>query len=62
MSNDLTYSEAFAALEKLVIQIEDDNIQLDALAGKVAEANELIKYCEAKLRGIDADVILQTKS
>ena len=46
----------FSSLEKLVEQIEDENIQLDTLAEKVKEANELIKYCETKLRTITEDI------
>ena len=56
MNNNLTYNEAFNELEKLVAEIEDDNIQLDELAGKVVQANELIKYCDAKLRTIEGDI------
>ena len=56
MKNNLTFDKAFAELEKLVEQIEDENIQLDTLAEKVKEANELIKYCETKLRSIATDI------
>ncbi len=56
MTTNLSYSEAFASLEKIVEQIEDDSIQLDTLAEKVKQANELIQYCEAKLRSIETEV------
>jgi exodeoxyribonuclease VII small subunit len=56
MNKALNYNDAFTALEKLVAEIEDDGIQLDELAGKVVQANELIKYCDEKLRGIEADI------
>lgn len=56
MKTDLTYNKAFSELEKLVEQIEDDNIPLDTLADKVKKANEYIKFCETKLRTIDTDV------
>lgn len=56
MKNDLTYNKAFSELEKLVEQIEDDNIPLDTLADKVKKANEYIKFCETKLRTIEKDV------
>ncbi len=56
MPKELTYNKAFTELEKLVEQIEDDTIQLDTLAAKVKEANELILYCETKLRSIEEDV------
>lgn len=52
----LTYNEAFAQLEKLVHEVEDKDIQLDALAGKIKRANELIQFCEQKLRGIEKDI------
>ena len=53
---NLTYDEAFAALQKLVRQIENEDIQLDTLAEKVHEANELVHYCETRLRVIEDDV------
>ncbi len=56
MTTNLSYTEAFASLEKIVEQIEDDSIQLDTLAEKVKQANELIQYCEAKLRSIETAV------
>ncbi len=56
MITNLSYSEAFTSLEKIVAQIEDDFIQLDTLAEKVKQANELIQYCEAKLRSIETEV------
>jgi len=62
MKNDLTYSKAFSDLEKLVMQIEDDNIPLDTLADKVKKANELIKFCETKLRTIETDIKDATKT
>ena len=61
MKNDLTYSKAYSELEKLVEQIEDDNIQLDTLADKVKKANEFIKFCETKLRTIETEVASATK-
>jgi len=56
METKLTFDKAFSELEKLVGQIEDENIQLDTLAEKVKEANELIRYCETKLRSLAEDI------
>ena len=56
MTTNLSYTEAFESLEKIVAQIEDDSIQLDTLADKVKQANELIQYCETKLRSIEREV------
>lgn len=56
MKKEMTYSAAFTELEKLVEQVESDQIPLDSLAEKVKKANELIKICEAKLRSIETDL------
>jgi exodeoxyribonuclease VII small subunit len=61
MKSNLTYKKAFSDLEKIVDQIEDDEIQLDTLADKVKEANDLIKFCETKLRTIDQEVKIAAK-
>ncbi|MEO6730429.1 MAG: exodeoxyribonuclease VII small subunit [Ferruginibacter sp.] len=56
METQLTFDTAFSNLEKLVEQIENENIQLDTLAEKVKQANALIKYCETTLRTISEDI------
>jgi len=56
MKTIMSFDNAFAELEKLVEQIEDENIQLDTLAEKVKKATELIKYCETKLRSIAEEI------
>ncbi len=56
MKSELSYSQAFENLEQLVEQLEDGNIQLDMLAAKVKQANELIAICESKLRKIEKAV------
>jgi len=56
MKTELTYSEAYSKLEDLVEQLEDGGIQLDQLAEKVKQANELIAICENKLRTIEREV------
>jgi exodeoxyribonuclease VII small subunit len=60
MKTKLTFDKAFSQLEKLVEQVENEDIQLDDLAEMVKEANELIKYCETKLRSIAADIDRET--
>jgi exodeoxyribonuclease VII small subunit len=59
MNQALTFDTAFSELKKLVNQIEDDEIQLDTLAQKVNEANELIQFCEIKLRSIENETAKQ---
>lgn len=59
MNQALTFDTAFSELKKLVNQIEDDEIQLDTLAQKVDEANELIQFCETRLRTIETETAKQ---
>jgi len=56
MKNEVTYTEAFAKLEELVAQLEEGDIQLEDLAAKIEQANELIAICEMKLRRTDDEV------
>ena len=56
MQSNLTFDKAFDELTKLVEQIEDNKIQVDTLSAKVKEANELIKFCETKLRKIEKEI------
>lgn len=56
MKTSLTYSTAFASLEKIVAQMESDEIQVDELAEKVRQAKELIAFCENKLRIVEKEI------
>ncbi|MEP7127390.1 MAG: exodeoxyribonuclease VII small subunit [Chitinophagales bacterium] len=56
MKTNLSYNNAFSVLEKLVAQMESDEIQVDELAEKVKQANELISFCEKKLRTVEKEV------
>ncbi len=53
MKKELTYKAAFAQLEKLVDQFEEGSIDLEQLAAKIKQANELIEICVKKLRAIE---------
>jgi exodeoxyribonuclease VII small subunit len=59
METSRGFDQAFKELEKLVAEIEDENIQLDELADKVKEANTLIRYCETRLRSIADEIDVQ---
>lgn len=56
MNSPLTFDTAFQNLIELVNEIEDDKIQLDTLAEKVKQANELILFCEDSLRKIESEI------
>ena len=51
-----TYSEAMARLEKIVSQIDSNQLDIDQLADKIKEANELIAFCTDKLTKAESEV------
>lgn len=46
---NLTYTEAVAAIEDILQQIETGEMDIDELAEKVKQASELLKFCKGKL-------------
>lgn len=56
MSEKITFDKAFAGIEEIVEQIENEAIPLDQLAEKVKKAKELIAFCNEKLRNIEAEL------
>ena len=51
-----TYADAMARPEKIVAQIDGNELDIDQLADKIKEANELIAFCTAKLTKAEAEV------
>lgn len=56
MTKKITYTEAYDELEKIVSDLEAEEIQVDALSQKVKRAMELIRICKSKLRETEDDV------
>lgn len=51
-----SYSQAMARLEEIVRQIDDNQLEIDQLADKIKEANEIIAYCSDKLTKADQEI------
>ena len=51
-----TYSQAMERLEKIVRQIDNNELEIDVLAEKIKEANEIIAFCTEKLTKADNEV------
>ena len=51
-----TYSQAMERLEKIVRQIDNNELEIDVLAEKIKEANEKIAFCTEKLTKADREV------
>ena len=51
-----TYSQAMARLEKIVGQIDNNELEIDVLAEKIKEANGIIAFCSDKLTKADKEI------
>lgn len=59
----ITYSQAMERLEKIVRQIDNNELDIDILREKIKEANEIIAFCEDELTKAEREVekLLQEK-
>ena len=51
-----TYSQAIERLEKIVRQIDSNELEIDELSEKIKEANEIIAFCTGKLTKADQEI------
>lgn len=51
-----TYLQAMERLEKIVHQIDNNELDIDVLSEKIKEANEIIAFCNAKLTKADCEI------
>ncbi|MBQ8674422.1 MAG: exodeoxyribonuclease VII small subunit [Bacteroides sp.] len=51
-----TYSQAMARLEEIVRLIDSNGLEIDALAEKIKEANEIMAFCSEKLTKADEEI------
>ena len=53
----ITYNEAVSELETILKELEDnDEINMDLVAGKVKRASYLIEFCKKQLHELDSDI------
>lgn len=57
MKNEkLNYADAMQRLETIVNQLENGNLDIDSLADRLKEAQQLISFCKTKLTHVEKDV------
>lgn len=56
MKEDIKYEEAMSKLERIVHQMENDELDIDMLGEKLKEAQRLAKLCKAKLTKTDEEI------
>jgi exodeoxyribonuclease VII small subunit len=55
-SKELSYSVALTELEEIICSLESEEVDVDALAEKVARAAFLIAFCRERLKGTEEEV------
>ncbi|WP_245957526.1 exodeoxyribonuclease VII small subunit [Chitinophaga flava] len=56
MEQELTYEAAYAELQEIAAEIENETVSVDVLAERVKRASLLIEFCQQKLRATEAEV------
>lgn len=56
MEEKISYSESLEELEKIVGDLESENVEIDKLAEKVKRATELIKMLRGKLKKTEIEI------
>jgi exodeoxyribonuclease VII small subunit len=56
MTEELNYTTAMAELSDIAEAMEHETISVDDLSQKVKRAQELIAFCQAKLKTTEEDV------
>jgi exodeoxyribonuclease VII small subunit len=51
-----SWSDAIAELESILVALDDDKLDVDALSSKVARAAELIALCRDRIAGTKLEV------
>lgn len=54
--SELSFESAKYQLDQIIIELQDENTSVDQLANLVRKAQELIQFCQIKLRTIETEV------
>lgn len=52
----LTYASAYAELERILSEIQNEEINLDEMTRAIKRARELILFCQTRLRNLETEV------
>jgi exodeoxyribonuclease VII small subunit len=55
-SQKISYKEAIQEIERILYQIENEDLDVDELAGKVKRAYLLLSVCKKKLYSTEQDI------
>lgn len=52
----LSYQSAYEELQSICEQLESEEVDVDQITDLVKRANQLVKYCQDRLRGIEKEL------
>jgi len=53
---EITYSEALAEMESILVKIEHEELDVDELSSNLKRVSHLMKICRRKLRTTESEV------
>ncbi len=56
ISKDMTYEEALAKIQDIVVELEQKEVSIDELIKKVDMAKQLVDFCQEKLTKTEKDI------
>ena len=56
MIDELTYESAYAELDKIYQEINNEQVSVDLLAERVKRAAVLIQFCQSRLRATEDEI------
>ncbi len=56
VSKNLNFDAAYAELQKILSDLQSEQVSMEQMREKVIKSNELIKFCKDKLRNISDEI------
>jgi len=51
-----TFDAAYKELQKIVDQLQSEDVSIDKLTTQIKKATELVKFCKSKLRVVEDEI------
>lgn len=52
---EVSYTKAFKELQKIVDELESEEVEIDALVSRLQRAGELLRICKSRLSATEAE-------
>ena len=53
---ELTYEQAMQRLEEITGSFEQNTLELDQISSRLAEAQQLISFCQKRIQQVEQDI------